>query len=117
MPDHCVGSPGKGCPSQRWSTFIRNHARGIVACDFCAVVTAPFRMLYVFVVIEHASRRLLHVNVTAHPTVQWTMQQFREAIPADHTYRKLIHDRDAIFAKDVDQGVCHIEYRLEQRAA
>ena len=81
MPSHCVGSPGKRCPSQRWSTFIRNHAKGIVACDFCVVVTATFRILYVFVVIEHASRRLLHVNVTAHPTAQWTIQQFREAIP------------------------------------
>ncbi len=79
-----------------------------MACDFCVAVTATFRMLYVFVVIEHASRRLLHVNVTAHPTAQWTMQQFREAIPADHAYRILIHDRDSIFSKDVDQGVRHM---------
>jgi putative transposase len=64
-----------------------------------------FRILYVFVVIEYASRRLMHVNVTAHPTAQWTLQQFREAIPADHTYRILIHDRDAIFSTQVDQGV------------
>ena len=71
-------------------------------------VTATFRMLYVFVIIEHASRRLLHVNVTAHPTAPWTMQQFREAIPADHTYRILIHDRDTIFSKAVDQGVRHM---------
>jgi hypothetical protein len=60
-------------------------------------------MLYVFMVIDHASRRLLHVNVTAHPTAQWTMQQFREAIPADHTYRFVIHDRDAICSKEVGQ--------------
>jgi transposase InsO family protein len=112
MPDDCVRSPGKGCPSQRWSTFIRNHARGIVACDFCVVVTATFRVLYVFVVIEHGSRRLVHVNVIAHPTSSWTMQQFREAIPADHTYHLLIHDRDAIFSKDVDQGVRHMGLRV-----
>src|SRR5262249_5907440 len=52
--------------------------------------------------------RLLHVNVTAHPTAEWTIQQFREAIPADHTYRILIHDRDAIFSKAVDQNVSHM---------
>src|SRR5215471_11592895 len=75
MPGHCVGGPGKPCPSQRWSTFLRNQAKGIVACDFCVAVTATFRMLYVFVVIEHTRRRLLHVNVTAHPTAEWTLQQ------------------------------------------
>ena len=105
MPPHCVGSPGTRRQSQRWSTFVRNHANGIIACDFCVAVTATFRILYVFVVIEHASRRLLHVNVTAHPTAEWTIQQFREAIPADHDYRILIHDRDAIFSKAVDQSV------------
>jgi putative transposase len=105
MPDHCIGGPDKRGQSQRWSTFIRNHAKGIIACDFCVAVTATFHMLYVFVVIEHASRRLVHVNVTAHPTAEWTMQQCREAIPADHPYRILIHDRDAIFSKAVDQSV------------
>jgi transposase InsO family protein len=107
MPSHCVGGPGKRCSSQRWPTFIRNHAKGIVACDFCVVVTATFHILYVFVVIELASRRLVHVNVTAHPTAQWAIEQFREAIPADHAYRILIHDRDAIFSKEVDQSVRH----------
>jgi hypothetical protein len=58
----------------------------------CVVVTATFRLLYVLVVIEHASRRLLHVHVTAHPTAEWTQQQLREAIPSDHCYRFLIHE-------------------------
>ena len=89
--------------SQRWRTFVRNHAQAIVACDFCVVVTATFRLLYVFVVMEHATRRILHVNVTAHPTAQWTLQQLREAIPADHGYRFLLHDRDSIFSQQLDQ--------------
>jgi len=105
MPNHCLGAPGKRSPSQRWSTLIRNHAKGIMACDFCVAVTATFRVLYVFVVIEHATRRLLHVNGTEQPTAEWTIQPFREAIPADHSYRILIHDRDAIFSKAVDQHV------------
>ena len=62
MPSHCVGGPGKRCSSQRWSTFVRNQAKGIVAYDFCVAVTAAFRILYGFVVIEHESRRLIHVS-------------------------------------------------------
>jgi len=112
MPSHSVAGPGKRCQPQRWSTFIRNHAKGIVACDFCVVLTANFRFLYVFVIIEHASRRHVHVNVTSHPTAQWTLQQFRETIPVDHGYRYLIHDRDSIFSNQVDQGVRHMGLRV-----
>jgi len=73
-----------------------------VATDFLVAITAGFRMLYVFVVMEVASRRILRFNVTAHPTAAWTLQQFREAIPSDHSYRFLIHDRDSIFSTEVD---------------
>jgi putative transposase len=96
---------GKRATPQRWRTFVRNHAQAIVACDFCVVVTATFRLLYVFVFMEHATRRILHINVTAHPTAPWTLQQLREAIPSDHSYRFLIHDRDSIFSAQLDQQV------------
>jgi putative transposase len=112
MPTRVERGPGRRVPSQRWRTFVRNHAHAMVACDFCVVITATFRTLYVFVVIEHASRRLLHVNVTAHPTAFWTLQQLRDAIPPDHTYRFLIHDRDAIFSQQLDQGVQNLGLRV-----
>jgi len=86
-------------PKQRWLTFVRNHAKAIVACDFFVVVTASFRILYVFVIMELGTRRILHHNVTAHPTAEWTLQQFRKALPGDHPYRFLIHDRDSIFSR------------------
>jgi putative transposase len=99
-------------PSQCWLTFVRTHAQAIVAFDFCVVVTATFRLLYVFVVMEHVTRRILHMNVTAHPTAQWTMQQLRDTIPAEHIYRFLIHDRDAIFSQELDQRVRHLGLRI-----
>jgi putative transposase len=77
--------------------FVRNHAQSIVACDFLVVVTARFRTLYVFLLMEVGTRRIVHCNVTAHPAAAWTLQQLREAILSDHSYRFLIHDRDSIF--------------------
>src|SRR5215467_9350092 len=99
-------------PKQRWLSFVRNHAKAMVACDFFVVITATFRTLYVFVVIEIGSRRILHQKVGAHPTAQWTLQQFREALPGDHPYRFLIHDRDSIFAKNVDQSLANPGVRV-----
>jgi putative transposase len=99
-------------PSQCWLTFVRNHAKAMVACDFCVVVTATFKMLYVFMVMEHAPRRILHTSVTAHPTAQWTIQQLREAIPVDHGYRFLIHDRGRIFSEELDQRMRHSALRV-----
>jgi len=99
-------------PKQRWLTFVRNHAKAIVACDFFVVVTANFRILYVFVIMELGTRRILHHNVTAHPTAEWTLQQFREALPGDHPYRFLIHDRGGIFSKDLDKQVVAMGMRV-----
>jgi putative transposase len=78
----------------------------ILACDFFVAVTATFRMLYVFVVIEHGTRRLAHVNVTTHPSAAWTLQQLRAVIgDADDHHRYLIHDRDSIFARRLDDSI------------
>ena len=91
---------------------MRLHAQGIIACDFFLVVTATLRLLYVFVVIEHGSRRLAHYNVTAHPTADWTLQQLREAVGLDARYRYLLHDRDSIFAKHLDESVRRLGIRV-----
>jgi len=98
-------APGQRRGDQRWSTFLRNHATAILACDFFVTVTATFRMLYVFVVIEHGTRRLAHLNVTAHPTADWTLQQLREVVGDTDNAAFLIHDRDAIFSKRLDASV------------
>ncbi len=92
-------------PHRRWLTFVRNHARVIVACDFFTVVTASFRIVYVFMVMELGRRSILHCNVTSHPTAEWTIQQFREALPGGHPYEYVIHDRDSIFSSGLDQAV------------
>jgi transposase InsO family protein len=95
----------RGSSRQRWSTFVRNHAKSIVGCDFLTSVTLNFRVLYVFVAMEIGSRRILHCNVTTHPTAEWTAPQFREFLAFDYPYRLLIHDRDAIFSAAVDEAL------------
>jgi putative transposase len=112
LPKRLDWGPGRHVQSQYWRTFVRNHAQAIVACDFCVVVTTTFRLLYVLVVMDHLRRRLLHVHVTAYPTAPWTMQQLREAIPADYPYRFLIHDRDTIFSQTLDRQVRHLGLKV-----
>lgn len=68
-------------PSQTWRTFLTNHFRTLASVDFFTVPTAAFRVLYVFVVLAHDRRRVLHFNVTEHPTSVWTAQQIVEAFP------------------------------------
>jgi putative transposase len=97
--------PGRPRGDQRWATYLRNHAKAIIVCDFFVAVTATFRLLYVFVLIHDGSRRLLHFNVTIHPTAAWTLQQLREAIGLEGTCRYLIHDRDSIFARSLDKSI------------
>ncbi len=104
--------PGRPRGDQRWLTFLHNHAKAIVACDFFTVVTATFQWLYVFVVLELGTRKLLHINVTDHPTAAWTLQQLREAIPSDHIYQYLLHDRDRIFSVGLDASIRGLGLRV-----
>jgi transposase InsO family protein len=84
-------------PSQTWRTFLDNHSKDFVSVDFFTVPTATFRILYVFLVLRHERREVVHFNVTEHPTAQWTAQQMVEAFPWDPAPRYLLHDRDKIF--------------------
>ncbi len=81
-------------PSQLWQAFLKDHAQQFASVDFFVVPTLSFRLLFVFVVLEHHRRRVVHFNVTAHPTVAWTAQRIREAFPWDKAPRFLIRDRD-----------------------
>lgn len=104
--------PRGGVSSQRWSTFVRNHAQGILACDFFVTVTANFRLLYVFVIMEIGTRRITHFNVTAHPTAVWTLQQFREVVTGEQVQHFLIHDRDSIYSSDLDSALKAMDLRI-----
>ncbi|MFP6616204.1 MAG: integrase core domain-containing protein [Candidatus Hydrogenedentota bacterium] len=84
-------------PSQNWKTFIKNHMDVMVAVDFLVVPTIRFRMLYVFVILSHANRQVIHFNVTANPTAEWTAQQVIEAFPWNSAPRFLLRDRDRIY--------------------
>ena len=86
-------------PSQSWRTFLNNHLWDIAAIDFFTVPTATFRILYVFVVLKHDRRRILHVNVTAHPTSSWTAQQIIEAFPFDTAPGFVLRDRHGTYGK------------------
>ena len=97
-------------PSQTWRTFLENHLKTMVSVDFFTVPTIRFQALYVFLVLVHDRRRILHFGVTAHPTAEWTAQQLRDAFPWDTTPRYLLRDRDRIlgdeFTKQVkDMGI------------
>ena len=84
-------------PSQTWRSFLENDLNELVSADFLVVSTVSFRLLFVFVVLEHHRLRAIHFNVTAHPTAEWTARQIAEAFPWDSAPRYLLHDRDCIY--------------------
>jgi transposase InsO family protein len=91
MPRH------RNSPSQTWRTFLENHVQDLVSIDFFTVPTIRFQILYVFVVLAHHRRRIVHFAVTAHPTAEWAAHQILQAFPWDSAPRYLLRDRDRIF--------------------
>jgi putative transposase len=87
-------------PSPSWRAFLDNHLKDLVSIDFFTVPTVTFHILFVFLVLSHGRRRILHSNVTEHPTAEWTGQQLIEAFPWDGAPRYLIRDRDGIYGRD-----------------
>jgi hypothetical protein len=88
-------------PSQTWKTFLRNHIGQMVSIDFFTVPTVTMRVLFVFLVLEHRRRQVLHFNVTEHPTADWTSLQIVEAFADRDAPRYLIRDRDSIYGSEV----------------
>src|SRR5262249_55574422 len=86
-------------PSQTWRTFLANHLRDLVSLDFFMVPTARLRVLFVLVVLAHHRRRVLHFNVTEHPTASWTAQQLVDAVPDESAPKYLLRDRDSVYSQ------------------
>ncbi|MCH7601928.1 MAG: transposase [Planctomycetes bacterium] len=97
---------GKKPPSQTWRSFLKNHVKDIAAIDFFTVHTIGFRVLYCFIVLRHDRRRIVHINVTTHPTAAWTAQQIINAFPFDDAPKYLIRDHDGIYGN-------HFHHRLK----
>ena len=99
---------------QRWMTFLRNHKDGIAAMDFFVVPTVGFRLLYVWFVIDHGRRRIIHFNVTTNPTAQWVTQQLRESFPDHSAFRYLIYHNGSIFSDKVKDVIVFNEEHLRR---
>ena len=91
----------RGDPAKKWLAFLENHREVITAFDFFTVPTVTFKLLYCFFIIEHGRRKILHFNITYHPTAEWVVQQLREAFPEVGLYRYAIFDRDSKFDANV----------------
>jgi len=98
-------APRNPDPAKRWLTFLRNHREAIAAMDFFTVPTVTFSLLYCFFVIGHDRRRVLHFNLTCHPTSAWIVQQLREAFPYQSAPKFLIFDHDAKYGLEVPAAI------------
>ena len=95
-------------PSQTWRSFLKNHIGQIAAVDFFTVPTVTFRVLFCFIVLSHDRRRVIHFNVTEHPTAKWTAQQIVEAFPYDTAPRYILRDRDSIYGEYFRRRIKHM---------
>ncbi len=87
-------------PSETWRIFLDNHVQSLVSVDFFTVPTVRTQILYVFLVLARGRRRVVHFNLTAHPTGEWTAQQLREAFPFEEFPKYLLRDRDGTYGDD-----------------
>jgi putative transposase len=95
-------------PSPTWKAFLNNHIQDVVALDFFVVPTVTHKVLFVLLILAHERRRLVHFNVTEHPTAEWTAQQVIDALPWDEAPRYLLRDRDCIYGALFRQRVHHM---------
>jgi putative transposase len=95
-------------PSPTWKTFLNNHVKDLVTLDFFVVPTVTCKVLFVIVILAHHRRRVVHFNVTEHPTAEWTTQQVVDAFPWDEAPRYLLRDRDRIYSALFRQRVRHM---------
>ena len=103
-------------PSRRWLTFLRNHREAIAAMDFFTVPTITFGVLYGFFIIGHDRRRILHFNITRHPTSAWIVQQLREAFPYEPPVKFLILDHDSKYGAEVPAAIRAMSLRAVRTA-
>ena len=109
-----VSRPRNTPPSQTWRTFLTNHVQTLVSVDFFTVPTVTFKVLFVFVILAHHRRRVVHFNVTDAPTAQWTGQQLVEAFPWERAPRYLLRDRDGVYGVEFSSrvrgmGICDVK--------
>jgi len=106
-------------PTQNWMTFLRNHVGQLVSVDFFTVATIRLRVLYVFIVLAHDRRRVIHFNITGHPTAVWAAQQISEAFPDDRAPRFILRDRDGVYGESFTsrvEGMSIEEIRIAPRS-
>jgi transposase InsO family protein len=96
-------------PSQTWKTFLHNHVGQMVSIDFFTVPTITMKVLFVFIVLEHSRRQVLHFNVTEYPSAAWTSQQIVEAFAEREAPRYLIRDRDGVYGKEVRLRIASLQ--------
>ena len=105
--------------SQTWTSFLRNHLGMMVSVDFFTVPTLRFHVLYVFLVLSHTRRQVLHFNITDAPSARWAAQQLREAFPFTSPPKYLLRDRDGVYGLDfqhVAQALEFEELRIAPRS-